>query len=228
MTRPAMQPSSKRTMDEYRIPRERMAEILRGKTGIKDERVLAAMASVPRHAFVPEALKAQAYRESALPIAAGQTISQPQIVARMSELLEVRRDSRLLEIGVGSGYQTAVLAHIAGKVFGVERVPELADGAQRRLRSLGYRNFRIKCDDGTVGWEEYAPFDGILVAAGGPDIPEPLLLQLKVGGRLVIPVGDDASSQRLLRITRTEETFKKKDFGPCTFVPLIGEHGWKA
>lgn len=222
-----MQPSAKSIIEEYRIPRERMVELLRSKTGIRDERVLSAMARVPRHAFVPDALSSQAYRDNALPIAAKQTISQPQIVARMTELLEIGPDAKILEIGVGSGYQTAILGLLANKVFGIERVPELAQGAADMLASLGFGNIKLKCDDGTLGWETHAPFDGILVAAGGPEIPEPLLLQLKVGGRLVIPVGEDAAEQRLYRITRTEESFKKRDCGPCSFVPLIGEHGWK-
>lgn len=213
-------------MDEYQIPREKMVAHLRDVAKIADERVLAAMNRVPRHLFVPEALKSQAYRDHALPIAAKQTISQPQIVARMSELIGATAESKVLEVGAGSGYQTAVLGCIAGSVFAVERISELANYSSDILHKLGFRNIRMKCDDGTNGWSEYAPFDGILVAAGGPDVPTPLLDQLKVGAVLVIPIGEDEKSQRLFRITRTEEGFKKQDCGPCSFVPLIGEHGW--
>lgn len=214
-------------MDEYQIPREKMVAHLRDVAKIADERVLAAMNRVPRHLFVPEALKSQAYRDHALPIAAKQTISQPQIVARMSELLGATAESKVLEVGAGSGYQTAVLGCIAGSVYAVERISELANYSSDTLHKLGFRNIRMKCDDGTNGWSEYAPFDGILVAAGGPDVPTPLLEQLKVGAALVIPIGEDEKSQRLFRITRTEEGFKKQDCGQCSFVPLIGEHGWK-
>ena len=219
--------SAETRSDGFKIPRERMVELLRSVTGIRDERVLSAMSHVPRHLFVPDALKSQAYKDNALPIAAKQTISQPQIVARMSELLELDEGATVLEIGVGSGYQTAVLGLIAKQVYGIERISELAQTAADRLLSLGYKNVRMKCSDGTLGWEEQGPFDGILVAAGGPDIPEPLLLQLKEGGRLVIPVGEDQSSQRLVRLVRSGDTFKRRDCGPCSFVPLIGEHGWK-
>lgn len=213
-------------MDEFQIPREKMVTHLREVGKIADEQVLAAMNRVPRHLFVPEALKAQAYKDHALPIAAKQTISQPQIVARMSELLGVTHESTVLEIGAGSGYQTAILGCIADKVYAVERVPQLAKDASDILHRLGFKNIRMKCDDGTNGWGDHAPFDGILVAAGGPDVPRPLLEQLKIGASLVIPIGEDERSQRLYRIIRTEEGFKKQDCGPCSFVPLIGEHGW--
>jgi protein-L-isoaspartate(D-aspartate) O-methyltransferase len=212
--------------DGYEIPRARMVEYLRSHYKIADERVLEAMNRVPRHEFVPSGLRAQAYKDNALPIAAGQTISQPFIVARMTELLELKGRERVLEIGSGSGYQTAVLATVARKVFAIERIPGLAAEAKAKLMSLGFRNISYRCDDGTNGWEVYAPFDAILVAAGGPVIPEPLVKQLEIGGRMVIPIGENQKSQLLVRITRTEEGFETENFGPCAFVPLIGNHGW--
>jgi protein-L-isoaspartate(D-aspartate) O-methyltransferase len=212
--------------DGFEIPRARMVEHLRNHYKIADERVLEAMNRVPRHAFVPDALKSQAYKDNALPISSGQTISQPFIVARMTELLELKGRERVLEIGSGSGYQTAVLATVARKVFAIERIPVLAAEAKEKLIRLGFRNISYRCDDGTNGWEVYAPFDRILVAAGGPVIPEPLIKQLEIGGRMVIPIGADQKSQMLVRITRTEAGFETENFGPCAFVPLIGNHGW--
>lgn len=214
-------------MDEFQIPRERMIQRLREHYKITDENVLGAMNRVPRHFFVPSALRAQAYADNALPIPGGQTISQPFIVARMTELLELTPGATVLEIGAGSGYQTAILAELARHVYAIERVPQLAADAQERMQKLGIHNVTIRCGDGTVGWDIYAPFDGILVAAGGPAMPEPLLGQLKMGGKLVIPIGPDQAGQRLIRITLTEKGLKTEDFGPCMFVPLIGEHGWK-
>ena len=211
---------------QFRIPRERMAERLRDHYRIRDPRVLEAMREVPRHLFVPEALHGRAYGDHALPIAANQTISQPYIVARMSELLEVDKKSRVLEIGAGSGYQTAVLARIAGQVYAIERIAELAREAQTRIRSLGIYNATVKCFDGTFGWSAHGPYDAILVAAGSPDVPEPLVAQLKVGGRLVMPVGSTRESQQLIRIVRTEDGRKTEEHGPCAFVPLIGRYGW--
>ena len=213
--------------DQYEIPRERMIQHLHTHYKIQDERVLQAMREVPRHLFVPDALKSQAYKDNALPIAARQTISQPFIVARMTELLELNNQSKILEIGAGSGYQTAILAKLVYKVFAIERVPQLASESHERFQRLGITNVNLCCGDGSLGWETYAPFDGILVAAGGPVMPEPLLAQLKIGGRLVIPIGEDQQSQRLIRVTRTERNFQTEDFGACSFVPLIGEHGWK-
>ncbi|HWS53946.1 MAG TPA: protein-L-isoaspartate(D-aspartate) O-methyltransferase [Pyrinomonadaceae bacterium] len=210
----------------FRIPRQRMVERLRDHYRIADERVLAAVSDVPRHLFVPEALQSRAYGDHALPIAANQTISQPFIVARMSELLEVDRRSRVLEIGAGSGYQTAVLARLAGQVYAIERIPELAREAQARIRSLGIYNATVKCFDGTLGWNAHAPYDAILVAAGGPEVPEPLVAQLKVGGRLVIPVGPTRESQQLVRVIRAEDGVAREHHGPCAFVPLIGRYGW--
>ncbi len=212
--------------DEMTMQRLGMARRLREHYKISDERVLDVMATLPRHLFVPEAIKSQAYKDNALPISGGQTISQPFIVARMTELLGLTGQEKVLEIGAGSGYQTAVLASLARKVFAIERLPALADEANRRLQMLGFRNFTLKAADGTSGWDAYMPYDAILVAAGGPDIPEPLVKQLKVGGKLVIPVGNEQRSQMLIRVIRTKTSFETENFGPCSFVPLIGEHGW--
>ena len=203
-----------------------MVDRLRNYYRITDECVLSAMATVPRHLFVPEALRSHAYGDHALPIDYGQTISQPFIVARESELLEASRDDRVLEIGAGSGYQTAVLAEIAGQVFALERIPELARDAQNLIHKIGIYNATIKCFDGTFGWNEFAPYRGILVAAAAPEIPQTLVSQLSIGGHLVIPVGSE-KEQRLLRVTRTEEGFKSEDFGGCQFVKLIGRYGWE-
>ncbi|MGH9942216.1 MAG: protein-L-isoaspartate(D-aspartate) O-methyltransferase [Pyrinomonadaceae bacterium] len=212
--------------DPYRRQREGMVARLRDHYGIRDGRVLRAMSEAPRHFFVPDALQGSAYGDHALPIEGGQTISQPFIVARMTELLEADRDSRVLEIGAGSGYQTTVLARVAGQVFAIERIAELARLAQWRIRQLGVYNATVKCFDGTLGWAAHAPYDAILAAAGGPDVPEPLRAQLKVGGRLVLPVGQTRESQRLLRVVRTEQGYETEDHGACAFVPLIGRHGW--
>ena len=213
--------------DGFEILRDAMVERLRSHYRIADERVLAVMASLPRHLFVPEALKAQAYKDNALPIAGGQTISQPFIVARMTELLDLKGNEKVLEIGAGTGYQTAILASLVRKVFAIERLPNLAAEAEQRLHSIGFRNFTIKAADGTAGWDTYHPFDAILVAAGGPAIPEPLVKQLKPGGKLVLPVGGDQREQMLILVTKTSAGYKQENFGPCAFVPLIGEHGWQ-
>ena len=203
-----------------------MVERLREHYRIRAPRVLEAMAEVPRHLFVPEALQGRAYGDHALPIDANQTISQPYIVARMTELLEADKSSRVLEIGAGSGYQTAVLARVAGQVYAIERIAELARQAQARIRNLNIYNATVKCFDGTMGWSAHAPYDAVLVAAGGPEVPEPLTAQLKVGGRLVIPVGASRESQKLVRVVRTDEGFKHEEHGSCAFVPLIGRYGW--
>ena len=166
---------------------------------------------VPRHRFVPEALQSRAYGDHALPIAANQTISQPFIVARMTELLELDDRSRVLEIGAGSGYQTAVLARLGAQVFAIERIADLAREAQARIRQLDIHNATVKCFDGTLGWSAHAPYDVILVAAGGPEVPEPLLAQLKLQGRLVIPIGATRDSQRLVRVIRTETGYAHED-----------------
>lgn len=219
------QQPSERTPD-YAIPRDRMVGRLREHYQIRDPKVLEAMRAVPRHAFVPEALQGRAYGDHALPISGSQTISQPYIVARMTELLEIDKDSRVLEIGAGSGYQTAVLSKVAGQVYSIERIGDLARQAQAKIRELGIYNATVKCFDGTLGWAANAPYDAVLVAAGGPNIPAPLVAQLKLGGRLVLPVGETREVQRLVRVIKTERGPTQEDHGPCAFVPLIGQHGW--
>jgi protein-L-isoaspartate(D-aspartate) O-methyltransferase len=203
-----------------------MIERLREHYGISDSNVLEAMRRVPRHFFVTEALRGRSYDDNALPIDFNQTISQPFIVARMTELLELDKKSRVLEIGAGSGYQTAVLAQLASQVYSIERIGELARQAQSRISELGIYNATVKAFDGTLGWNAYGPYDGILVAAGGPRIPDPLIAQLKTGGRLVIPIGGTRDSQKLVRVIKTEGGRTVEEHGPCQFVPLIGQHGW--
>jgi protein-L-isoaspartate(D-aspartate) O-methyltransferase len=203
-----------------------MVERLRDHYKIRDEKVLEAMRCVPRHAFVPEALQGRAYGDHALPISGSQTISQPYIVARMTELLGIDSASRVLEIGAGSGYQTAILAKVAGQVYSIERIASLSREAQSRIRQLNIYNATVKCFDGTLGWAANAPYDAVLVAAGGPTVPEPLVAQLKVGGRLVLPVGNSRESQRLVRVIKSETGYRLEEHGACAFVPLIGQHGW--
>jgi len=194
--------------------------------GVKDPRLIAAMKKVPRHLFVEEALQNQAYNDHPLPIGEKQTISQPYMVALMTEAMQLGGKEKVLEIGAGSGYQTAILAEMATEVFSVERIRSLAIKARKLLYELGYFNVDIKIFDGTYGWVEKSPFDAIIVTAGAPDIPQPLFDQLSIGGRLVIPIGD-AFVQDLFRITKTEEGMKKEDLGGCRFVKLIGRYGWE-
>lgn len=193
--------------------------------GIRDERVLKAFAEVPRHKFVDSALSNRAYEDSALPIEMGQTISQPFTVAKQTELMEVEPGDKVLEIGTGSGYQAAILCVMGTNVYSVERHQLLHDRAREILKDLDYRAM-LKCGDGTMGWSAYAPFDGIVVTAGAPVIPETLKNQLAVNGRLVIPVGDE-SKQAMYRITRHgEDEFEEEKFSIFKFVPLIGKQGW--
>ncbi|WZF90007.1 protein-L-isoaspartate(D-aspartate) O-methyltransferase [Marinobacter metalliresistant] len=195
--------------------------------GVGSPLVLEAMGRVAREKFVPKSMQDCAYDDGPLPIGAGQTISQPYIVALMTEALELQGGEKVLDIGTGSGYAAAVLACIASEVFSVERVPELAERATRTLASEGFDNVVVRCGDGTLGWPEHQPFDGIIVAAGAPAVPEALKHQLAVGGCLVIPVGSEHSVQSLLRITRVSESeFRTEDFGAVRFVPLLGEQGW--
>jgi protein-L-isoaspartate(D-aspartate) O-methyltransferase len=224
----ALQKLQDKVSPDQRIPRDRMVEGLRDRYGIRDLRVLEAMAAVPRHLFVPDALRSRAYGDHALPIDANQTISQPFIVARMSELLQLQPQHKVLEIGAGSGYQTAVLSLLAAQVYAIERVADLARVAQARIRELDIHNATIKCFDGTMGWMAHAPYDAILVAAGAPSVPQPLMDQLKVGGRLVLPVGETQKEQKLVSVTRRENDYLTEFHGPCAFVPLIGRHGWPA
>jgi len=211
--------------DRFASQRKQMVDLLRSR-GISDQRVLKTMSEIPRHIFVPELFRHKAYGDHALPIGHNQTISQPFMVALMSELLEVNKDSSVLEIGAGSGYQTAVLSALAGRVFALERISELARTAQANIRSIGCYNATVKWLDGTVGWSEFAPYDAILVAAGSPKVPQPLIDQLTVGGRLIIPIGDN-EQQSLLRIIRTETGVVREEHGLCQFVKLIGRHGWE-
>jgi len=193
--------------------------------GVKDGRVLEAMRKIPRHLFVGEELQERAYDDCALPIGEGQTISQPYMVACMTELLSLKGDEKVLEIGTGSGYQSAVLPMLAGEVYTVERIRSIASNAEMLLQSLDYDNVHVIVSDGTIGLPDHSPFDCILVTAGAPDIPEQYINQMKIGGRLVIPVGS-RYSQVLYQIQKTSEGVKKHEFTACVFVPLIGKAGW--
>ncbi|HYA15497.1 MAG TPA: protein-L-isoaspartate(D-aspartate) O-methyltransferase [Syntrophales bacterium] len=216
-------------MDRYLKQRLKMVDSQIRARGVRDPRVLKAMETVPRHLFVNEALRDQSYNDNPLPIDGGQTISQPYIVALMTEAMELKGNEKVLEIGTGSGYQTAILAELAEHVFSIDRIASLASGARRLLESLNYFNVAIRVGDGTYGWREEAPFDAIMVTAGAPSIPKTLLEQLAIGGRLVIPTGG-RHSQVLLKLTRISEDLndvKKEDLGGCRFVDLIGEYGWE-
>lgn len=213
----------------FELQRERLVERELRLLGIRDEAVLRAMRTVPREAFVSEEMREFAYRNAPLPIGSGQTISQPSIVANMAEGLELAPNERVLEIGTGSGYAAAILSRIAKEVFTMERHPELAETAAERLKQLDYDNVQVRCGDGTRGWPEKAPFDAIVVAAGGPGIPPALLQQLRIGGRLVIPIGKEQNAQQLVRaIRRGDDDFEYEELGAVRFVPLIGEAGWQA
>lgn len=216
-------------MDRYEKQRKKMVDAQIRSRGIGDARVLRAMEKIPRHLFVDEGLIDQAYNDSPLPIGEKQTISQPYIVALMTEALELGGREKVLELGTGSGYQAAILAELADRVFTIERIASLAQKARRLLESLNYYNVVIRVGDGTYGWREESPFDAILVAAGSPSIPRMLVEQLAVGGRLVIPVGG-RYTQNLIKLTRLSENpddVRQEDLGGCRFVSLIGEHGWK-
>jgi len=211
---------------ELERKRERMVERQIRARGVSDARVLQAMRDVPREAFLPPELADLAYDDRPLPIESGQTISQPYVVAVMTEALRLTGGENVLEIGTGSGYAAAVLARVARHVYTIERHAELAGLARERLATLGFANVDVRCGDGTLGWPEHAPFDGIVVAAGGPDLPQALLDQLAIGGRLVMPVGT-SRAQELVRVTRTtEDGFEREELGGVRFVPLIGEQGW--
>jgi len=215
-------------LDFARLRREMVDQHIRAR-GVRSPLVLEAMRKVPREAFLPHALHEFAYEDSPLPIAAEQTISQPYIVALMTEALALQGNEKVLEIGTGSGYGAAVLAEIAGEVYTVERIGQLAEKSASVLAGLGYRNVHVMHGDGTRGWPDHAPYDAIVVAAGGPDVPKALRAQLKVGGRLVIPIGSDARAQELVRITRvSEDEYKSEDLADVNFVPLLGQEGWQA
>lgn len=206
--------------------RERMVREHVEARGVRDPRVLQALRDVPRHRFVRSHLESKAYGDHALPIEGGQTISQPWVVARMSELLAVEAHQKVLEVGTGSGYQTAVLARLARWVWSLERVPELAHLAIARLRELGIENAKVQIFDGSMGWAESAPFDRILVTAAAPEAPAPLLEQLGPRGRLVVPVGD-RSSQRLVVYEKAASRVLRREHDAVAFVPLLGRHAWE-
>jgi protein-L-isoaspartate(D-aspartate) O-methyltransferase len=213
-------------MMNFEIARKRMVEGQIIARGIKDRRVIEAMLKIPRHVFVEEAMASQAYNDKPLPIGEKQTISQPYMVALMTQLLELTGKEKVLEIGTGSGYQAAVLAALADRVCTVERIRPLALKARKALDSLGLLNINIKISDGTVGWNEEAPFDAILVTAGAPDVPPELVNQLAVNGKLVIPVGDKYE-QTLVRIIKREDgSIMRENFIGCRFVRLVGRNGW--
>jgi len=213
-------------MINYQKARDRMVETQLITRGIHDPKVLEALRKVPRHLFVDEALRDQAYSDHPLPIGEKQTISQPYIVALMTESLELKGDEKVLEIGTGSGYQAAVLAELADRVFSIERYPALAYRANQMLQKLGYKKVIVRVADGTLGWPDEAPFDAILVTAGTPRIPQPLVDQLSMGGRLVVPVGDRLS-QELFWVKRNPEGIHKTNLGGVRFVDLVGKWGWE-
>ncbi|MBI4161002.1 MAG: protein-L-isoaspartate(D-aspartate) O-methyltransferase [Acidobacteria bacterium] len=211
---------------DFQLRRERMVEEQLVRRGIRDPRVLDAFRRIPRHHFVEEALREKAYGDFALPIGYGQTISQPYIVALMTELLRLRPEHRVLEIGTGSGFQSAILSCLAAQVYSIERIPQLAQRAQATLQDLGIRNVHVKVFDGTYGWSEWAPFHGVLVAAAAPEVPPPLIDQMGEGGRLIAPVGgEDVQVLRLL-VREASGRVRAEEHGGCVFVKLLGRFGW--
>jgi protein-L-isoaspartate(D-aspartate) O-methyltransferase len=212
---------------DFAIPRERMVVEQLARRGIRDARVLQAMGKVPRHRFVDDALSGRAYGDYPLPIGERQTISQPYMVALMTEALELVGHERILEVGTGSGYQTAVLAELCSKVYSIERIKALADRAIRTLDSLGYYNVLVRVGDGSLGWKEEAPFDAILVTAAAPAVPEALVGQVAPKGRLVVPVGD-AYCQELRKGAKEGDGMRWTELGGCVFVKLIGDQAWSS
>jgi protein-L-isoaspartate(D-aspartate) O-methyltransferase len=212
---------------DYRLARERMVRNHLISRGITDKRVLLTMGRIQRHLFIEEALHGEAYNDHPLPIGHQQTISQPFIVALMTEALELKGTEKTLEIGTGSGYQTAILADLSKTVYTVERIRPLQENARRLLESQGFSNILFKANDGTYGWKDFEPYDAILVTAGSPKIPEPLLKQLSERGRMIIPVGNRAG-QDLIKVTRVGNSFKEENLGSCRFVDLVGAYGWNA
>jgi protein-L-isoaspartate(D-aspartate) O-methyltransferase len=215
-----------RARDPYERDRERMVEEQLVRRGITDERVLAAMRRVPRQAFVDEALRDRAHGDHPLPIGEEQTISQPFIVGLMSSLLELTGREKVLEVGTGSGYQAAVLAGLARRVCTIERLPRLAERARATLERLGYDTVWVRVGNGTLGWPDEAPFDRILVAAGGPAVPPPLFQQLAEGGRMVLPLGDE-SNQVLTVVDKVQGQMRTRPQGDCRFVKLVGKYAWE-
>ena len=212
-------------MINFKAQRSAMVDEQIIRRGVRDERVLSAMRKVPRHLFAGNELELRAYGDYALSIGEGQTISQPYMVAVMTEALDLKGDEKVLEIGTGSGYQSAVLAELAGSVYTIERLEPLARRAEALMNELGYRNVFCRISDGTLGWKEESPFDGIIVTAGAPVVPESLIEQMSEGGRLVIPVGD-RYSQMLTKVVKTSKGKVTTHLLPCVFVPLVGEYGW--
>jgi protein-L-isoaspartate(D-aspartate) O-methyltransferase len=213
-----------RPVEEFRGARERLVETLQQK-GIRDLAVLRAIEMTPRHLFVPTGLRHRAYEDTSLPIGNGQTISQPYVHARYLELLKLTGRERVLEIGTGSGYQTVLLAHLAAQVFSIERIPAIMQMAREAVQREGVRNVSLLLGDGTIGWREYGPYDAVLVGAGAPSVPQPLLDQLAEGGRLLVPVGN-REEQKLILAQRKGDTFDMQEVAPVRFVPLVGSHGW--
>lgn len=211
--------------DGYAKERDRMVEHQIAGRGVSDERVLRAMRTIPRHCFVPPSMAAHAYEDRPLPIGQGQTISQPYIVALMTELLHIGPKDRVLEIGAGSGYQAAILGFLAGEVISIERLPGIAEQAREHVAALGIDNVTIICGDGTKGYPEKAPYQGIIITAAAPDVPQPLIDQLAEGGVLVAPVGS-REIQTLVRVEKKEGNPVTSSHGGVCFVPLIGEYGW--
>ena len=209
---------------EFRGARRRLVEALQD-SGISDLAVLRAVEQTPRHLFVPSGVRHRAYEDSALPIGSGQTISQPSVHARYLQLLGLKGSETVLEVGTGSGYQTVLLSHLAARVFSIERVPELLERAREVIADCAVRNVSLMLGDGTLGWRAHSPYDAILVSAGSPDIPKPLLEQLADGGRLIVPIGD-MEVQMLAMVTREGDRFNRRDIAPVRFVPLWGTHGW--
>lgn len=212
---------------EFAHQRTLMVERFVTARGIKDSRILEAMRHVPRHLFVPSVVAAKAYSNSALPIGHGQTISQPYIVARMIELMELTGKEKVLEIGTGTGYQAVVLSRLTEKVFSIERINELALRAAELIRELKISNVSVKVFDGTYGWSDQGPFDRIIIAAAAPEIPQPLVQQLSRTGKMVLPIGRERN-QKLARVTRVGTGLQIEDFGAAEFVPLLGRFGWKS
>jgi len=211
---------------DFLLARERMVQEQAVARGIQDPRVIAALRKIPRHLFVDLGIVNRAYDDSALPIGEKQTLSQPYMTARMVEALSLSGEEKVLEIGTGSGYQTAVLAELCFNVFSVEKIRVLSRKARALLDRLGYQNIALHVGDGTIGWSEHAPYDGIIVSAGSPSVPQPLLEQLGEHGRLLIPIGDE-QTQTLVRVSRRPSGFHQEQLGECKFVKLFGKYGWR-
>jgi protein-L-isoaspartate(D-aspartate) O-methyltransferase len=213
--------------NEYDSKRNQMVESQLVQRGIRDPKVINAFKKVPRHLFLDEALWPQAYEDHPVPIGEKQTISQPYIVALMTEALQLTGTEKVLEIGTGSGYQTAILAEVAEHVYSIERIPSLAKRARKTLDKLNYTNVMITIGDGTAGWEEYSPYQAIIVTAAAPDAPDPLLRQLDTQGRLIVPIGDEYFQDLMLYVKEGEDRYREENYGGVRFVKLIGDYGWR-